>query len=320
MNYHTNPYARPHSACIVVLYSPQEVRQTPQSRYVQNLNLLNIQLMKTLNKTLYFVKLVALLSAKLNDLAATKTPATLSFDYCLRSLSLSQFLHLQTCSAETISAELIELCLTTTQLYLFFKLVDGQIKRTAAQIGNIRRQWTTNDFHLYLPPDQYTQLDRIITLIADTYTYVLQTVGQLRLLSGIPDSLPDLPPAKPHFNRYALDPSEPGRLHALLIRHQLIPAATSPETVAYVFYGIGSSASWQPIVWLHTVAELSYFVDMFFGISDQRDKWRTAHLCFCDKKRRRFNYNSLRGKQYNYLSNRNSETLRIIDQIRRSLK
>ena len=80
MNYHTNPYARPHSACIVVLYSPQEVRQTPQSRYVQNLNLLNIQLMKTLNKTLYFVKLVALLSAKLNDLAATKTPATLSFD------------------------------------------------------------------------------------------------------------------------------------------------------------------------------------------------------------------------------------------------
>lgn len=77
--------------------------------------------MKTLNKTLYFVKLVALLSAKLNDLAATKTPATLSFDCCLRSISLSQFLHyLQTCSAETISAELVELCLTTTQLQLFF--------------------------------------------------------------------------------------------------------------------------------------------------------------------------------------------------------
>ncbi|WP_161876131.1 hypothetical protein [Odoribacter sp. Z80] len=59
---------------------------------------------------------------------------------------------------------------------------------------------------------------------------------------------------------------------------------------------------------------------MFFGISDQRDKWRTAHLCFCNKKHRPFNYNSLRGKQYNYLSNRNSETLRTIDQIRNCLK
>lgn len=277
--------------------------------------------MKTLNKTLCFLKFVTLLTDKLNDIATCKTQTSLTFNTRVHTLSLSQFLHyLQTCSAETISAELVELCLTTTQLQLFFKLVDGQIKRTAAQIGNIRRQWNANDFHLYLPPDQYTQLDRIITLIADTYTHVLQTVGRLRLLSGIPDSLPDLPPAKPHFNRYALDPSEAGRLHTLLIRHQLIPSTTPPETIAYIFYGIGSSASWQPVVWLHTVAELSYFVDMFFGISDQRDKWRTAHLCFCDKKRRRFNYNSLRGKQYNYLSNRNSETLRIIDQIRRSLK
>lgn len=285
------------------------------------INLLNITLMKTLNKTLCFVKLVALLSAKLNDLTAAKTQTTLSFDYCLRSISLTHFLHhLQACTAGTISAELVEMCLTTTQLLLFFKLVDGQVKRTAAQIGNIRRQWNANDFHVYLPPDQYAQLDQIITLIADTYNQVRQTVEKLRLLSGISDNLPDLPPAKPHFNRYALHPSEPGRLHALLIRHQLIPATTTPETIAYVFYGIGSSASWQPIVWLHTVAELSYFVDMFFGISDQRDKWRTAHLCFCDKKNRRFNYNSLRGKQYNYLSNRNSETLRIIDQIRRSLK
>ena len=94
--------------------------------------------MKTLNKTLYFIKLIALLSDKLNELAISKTQTTLSFDCCLRSISLSQFLHhLQTCSAETISAELVELCLTTTQLQLFFKLVDGQIKRTAAQIGNI---------------------------------------------------------------------------------------------------------------------------------------------------------------------------------------
>ena len=243
------------------------------------LNLPNIELMKTLNKTLRFVRLVTLLSDKLNDLLASTAQTTLSFESCLHSISLTQFLrYLQTCSADTISAELVELCLITTQLQLFFKLVDGQIKRTAAQIGNIRRQWNANDFHLYLPP------------------------------------------AKPHFNRYALDPSEPGRLHSLLIRHQLIPPTTLPETVAYVFYGIGSSASWQPVVWLHTVAELSYFVDMFFGISDQRDKWRTAHLCFCDRKRHRFNYNSLRGKQYNYLSNRGSETLRIIDQIRRSLK
>lgn len=36
MNYLTTPYARPRSACIVVLYSPQEVRQTPQSPYVEN--------------------------------------------------------------------------------------------------------------------------------------------------------------------------------------------------------------------------------------------------------------------------------------------
>lgn len=321
MNYQPVPYARPPSACIITLYSLQEVRQTPQSRYVQNLNLLNIPLMKTLNKTLSFIKLVALLSAKLTNLAATKTPATLSFDYSLRSISLDQLLHhLQTCSAETISAELVELCLTTTQLQLFFKLIDSQTKRTAAQIGNIQRQWNDKNLHLCLPPEQHAQLDKIITLIADTYNHVLQTVSCLRLLSGIPDSLPDLPPAKPHFNRYALEPSEPGRLHALLIHHQLIPKTTLPETTAYLFYGIGSSASWQPVVWLHTVAELSYFVDMFFGISDQRDKWRTAHLCFCDKKRRPFNYNSLRGKQYNYLSNRNSETLRTIDQIRRSLK
>lgn len=77
--------------------------------------------MKTLNKTLYFIKLIALLSDKFNELAISKTQTTLSFDCCLRSISLSQFLHhLQTCSAETISAELIELCLTTTQLYLFF--------------------------------------------------------------------------------------------------------------------------------------------------------------------------------------------------------
>lgn len=275
--------------------------------------------MKTLNKTLCFVHLVALLSDKLNDLAACKTQVILSFECCLRSFSITQFLrYLQICTADTISAELIELCLTTTQLLLFFKLVDGQIKRTAAQIGNIRRQWAANDFHL--PPEQYTQLDHIITRIADTYNHVRQTVEQLRLLSGIPDNLPDLPPAKPHFNRYALDPSEPSRLHTLLIHHQLIHTSTTPETIAYVFYGIGTSASWQPVLWLRTVAELSYFVDMFFGISDQRDKWRTTHLCFCDKKRRRFNYNSLRGKQYNYLSNRSSETLRIIDQIRRSLK
>lgn len=277
--------------------------------------------MKTLNKTLYFVKFVALLSDKLNDLAASKTQSPLSFECSLRSFSLSQFFHyLQACSVEVISSELVELCLTTTQLLLFFKLIDGQIKRTAAQIGNIRHQWNTNDFHLHLPPDQYTQLDRIVTLIADTYTHVCRTIEKLRLLSGIPDTLPDLPPDKPHFNRYALDPSEPERLHLLLIRHRLIPETTPPETIAYIFYGIGSSASWQPLVWLHSVAELSYFVDMFFGISDQRDKWRTTHTCFCDKKHRRFNYNSLRGKQYNYLSNRNSETLRIIDQIRRSLK
>ena len=283
------------------------------------LNLLNIKPMKTLNKTLCFVRLVALLSDKLNDLVASTAQASLSFESCLRSISLSQFLrYLQTCSADIISAELIELCLTTTQLLLFFKLVDGQIKRTAAQIGNIRRQWAANDLHL--PPEQYTQLDHIITRIADTYTCVCNSVEQLRLLSGIPVSLPDLPPAKPHFNRYALDPSEPSRLHTLLIHHQLIHASATPETIAYVFYGIGSSASWQPVVWLHTVAELSYFVDMFFGISDQRDKWRTTHLCFYDRKRHRFNYNSLRGKQYNYLSNRSSETLRIIDQIRRSLK
>ncbi len=277
--------------------------------------------MKTLNKTLHFVKLVALLSAKISGLAATENRTALTFDYRLRSISLTQFLrHLQACSAETISAELIELCLTTTQLQLFFKLVDGQAKRTAAQIGNIRRQWAANDNCGHLTPEQHIQLDQIITLITDTYNHVLQTVSRLRLLSGIPDNLPDLPPDKPHFNRYALNPSEPGHLHLLLIRHRLIPPATPPETIAYIFYGIGSSASWQPIIWLHSVAELSYFIDMFFGISDQRNKWRTAHLCFHNRHRHAFNYNSLRGKQYNYLSNRSSETLRTIDQIRSSLK
>ena len=277
--------------------------------------------MKTLDKTLCFLKLVTLLAEKLSDLATRKTQTTLTFNTCLHTLTLPQFLrHLQTCSVETISAEIIELCLTTTQPPLFFKLLDNQVKYIATQIGNIRRQWTNTNLQTTLPADQCILLDRIITHMADTYNRVRPLIDHLRLLSGLPDNLPDLPPAKPHFNRYALRSSEPERLHALLVHHQLIPAATPPETIAYIFYGVGTSASWQPITWLHTVAELSYFVDMFFGISDQRDKWRTAHLCFCDKKRRKFNYNTLRGKQYNYLSNRNSETLHIIDHIRQALK
>lgn len=277
--------------------------------------------MKILHKSLCFIKLVALLSDKLNELVDSPGDVIIAFEFRFSTFTLEQFLyHLRMCSADLISAEIIELCLSTTQITLFFKLFDSQVKHTASQIGNIQRQWNRYDFRHYFPPEQYTRLDGAINTLSTTCDNVLETTSRLRLFAGVPDSLPDIPPSKPHFNRYAIKTDEPGKLHTLLIRHKLIHSNTQPETTAYIFYGIGSPSSWQPVTWLETVADLSYFIDMFFGISDQRNKWRTAHDSFRDKRRHKFNYNSLRGKQYNYLSNRSSKTLHTIDHIRRELK
>lgn len=82
--------------------------------------------MKILHKSLCFIKLVALLSDKLNELVTSPGDVIIAFEFRFSTFTLEQFLyHLRMCSADLISAEIIELCLSTTQITLFFKLFDS---------------------------------------------------------------------------------------------------------------------------------------------------------------------------------------------------
>ncbi|MDL2231947.1 hypothetical protein LJB85_04360 [Porphyromonadaceae bacterium OttesenSCG-928-L07] len=231
-------------------------------------------------------------------------------DHTIRELSRK----LRSCAPHIIAGELKQLYLTSVNREHFFHLIQ-------TDTDHIRKHIETIDSYISgHPVSQNTHIQATCLLIKECATALWETLTQLKALTNPHSASPGtIQTDKPHFNRQEKI-GEPHKLRHLLIQHGFIPETTSELTILYIFYGSGYTSNWQPITWLKSVSELSYFIEMFFGITDQNTKWKIAHACFRNIGQRKFNYNSLRGKQYNYRSGKHSAILQTIDHIRHTLK
>lgn len=233
-----------------------------------------------------------------------------TFENTLRKLNR----RLQECSPHFIAGELKQLYLISINPEQFFQIIQEDTNEIQNHIEMIE------NYINVCKVDENQKIKTTYILIKDSFKTLLETVNYLKTIANYPGKLSQAPPGiKPHFNRF-LNPGELYKLRDLLIKYGLISPQTLLGTIEYVFYGKGCSINWQPIIWLKNVSDLAYFVEMFFGITDQKTKWKTTHFCFHNTENQKFNYNSLRGKQYNYLSRKHSITLQTIDQIRSLIK
>ena len=277
--------------------------------------------MALLNKTTLFSCLIESFYQSITD---NKIGQPLMILHQYRTYSLKQFfLILCTCSPLLIAGEITELYLITARPDHFFQIIHENVELIQKLTEKITTFCHTNQqaFHTDNIVAEKKYFHLILSIVLKNRTSVFETIDKLKSISGITIDSGSGPPGNmlPHFNRF-YNPGESEKLRDLLIHYKFISPHTTNNTLNAVFYGIKTDERWQPVIWLKSVAELAYFVDMFFGISDQKNKWKMAHACFRNKNHREFNYNSLRGKQYNYISGKNSQSLQTIDWIRKSLK
>lgn len=264
--------------------------------------------MLLLHNTIMFAYLLANFGESLRISVSDDVNTT--FEDTIRKITIQ----IQKCSPHILAGELKQLFLITINPEQFFHIIQEDTE-------NIQNHIKTIESYLTLvKTDEDRHITTTYSFIKDCHQTLLDTINYLKTLANESEVLPQAPPgAKPHFNRLR-NPGELQRLRDLLIKNGFIPSQTLPSTLEYIFYGKGSSVNWQPIIWLRSVSELSYFIDMFFGVTDQKNKWRLTTECFQTPNHQKFNYNSLRGKQYNYISAKNSEIFKIIDYIRQAVK